>query len=168
MHPFGHNDLKGVTYETLHVNPLQGNVPNNMAKTKKREIGDKGEEVVCKYLEGKGYRIIERNYWKPWGEIDIVAENGSVLSFIEVKSVSRDFKTFNISRETGIGEGKYKMRPEENMHPAKIKRLHRAIQTYLLDHKVPEDKAWQLDLACAFLDFSTKKAKVKMLENVIL
>jgi hypothetical protein len=39
------------------------------------------------------------------------------------------------------------------MHPQKIKRLHRAIQTYLLDHKVPENREWQLDLACAFLDF---------------
>jgi putative endonuclease len=132
-----------------------------MAKTRKRELGDKGEEVVCKYLEGKGYRIIERNYWKPWGEIDIIAEKGSTISFVEVKSVSRDLqKQTDISRET--------YRPEENMHPAKVKRLHRAIQTYLLDHKVPESKLWQLDLACAFLDFSSHLAKVEMLENVVL
>jgi hypothetical protein len=54
------------------------------------------------------------------------------------------------------------------MHPAKIKRLHRAIQTYLLERKVPESKVWQLDLACAFLDFSTHKARVELLENVVL
>lgn len=131
-----------------------------MAKTPKRALGDKGEEVVCKYLEGKGYRIVERNYWKPWGEIDIVAEKGSKISFIEVKSVSRDLQTAKISRET--------YRPEENMHPAKVKRLHRAIQTYLLDHKVPEHVSWQLDLACAFLDFSTHRARVELLENVVL
>jgi putative endonuclease len=122
-----------------------------MAKTQKRELGDKGEDVVCRYLEDKGYRILERNYWKPWGEIDIIAENGSILSFVEVKTVSR--KTY---------------RPEENMHPAKIKRLHRAIQTYLLDHKVPEAKRWQLDLACAYLDLVNKTAQVEMLENLIL
>lgn len=122
-----------------------------MAKTAKRELGDKGEEVVCKYLEGKGYRILERNYWKPWGEIDIVAEKALKLSFVEVKTVSHE-----------------SFRPEENMHPAKIRRLHRAIQTYLLDHKVPEDKAWQLDLACAFLNFSTHTARVELLENVVL
>ncbi len=123
-----------------------------MAKTAKRQLGDKGEEVVCKYLESRGYVILERNYWKPWGEIDIVAEKASKLSFVEVKSVSRESS----------------FRPEENMHPAKIKRLHRAIQTYLLDHKVPEHKPWQLDLACAFLDFSTHKARVELLENVVL
>jgi Holliday junction resolvase-like predicted endonuclease len=136
-----------------------------MAKSAKRELGDKGEEVVCKYLEGKGYRIVERNYWKPWGEIDIVAEKGSKLSFVEVKSVSTDFKLKEVSRESA---DRRMIRPEENMHPAKVKRLHRAIQTYLLDHKVPENKAWQLDLACAFLDFSTHKARVELLENVVL
>lgn len=130
-----------------------------MAKTAKRELGDKGEEVVCKYLINKGYKVLERNYWKPWGEIDIVAEKASNISFVEVKSVSRDL-TSDVTRGT--------YRPEENMHPAKIKRLHRAIQTYLLERKVPENKKWQLDLACAFLDFKTHKARVELLENVVL
>lgn len=135
-----------------------------MPKTQKRELGDKGEEVVCKYLEKRGYRVLERNYWKPWGEIDIVAEKGSTISFVEVKSVSRD-----LSRETVAGDGsRGTYRPEDNMHPAKIKRLHRAIQTYLLERKIPESKEWQLDLACAFLDFSTHKARVELLENVVL
>ena len=118
----------------------------------KRKIGDIGEEVVCKYLETKGFRVLERNYLRKWGEIDIVAEKGQLLIFIEVKSVSR---------ATGL-------RPEENMHPAKLKRLHRVIQTYLLDRKVPDSKEWRVDVACVYLDFSTRKAKVEMLENVIL
>ena len=120
----------------------------------KRKIGDIGEEVVCKYLETKGFRVLERNYLRKWGEIDIVAEKGQLLSFIEVKSVSR---------EPGKG-----YRPEENMHPAKLKRLHRVIQTYLLDRKVPDSKEWRVDVACVYLDFSTRKARVEMLENVIL
>ena len=120
----------------------------------KRKIGDIGEEVVCKYLETKGFRVLERNYLRKWGEIDIVAEKGQLLIFIEVKSVSR---------EPGKG-----YRPEENMHPAKLKRLHRVIQTYLLDRKVPDSREWRVDVACVYLDFSTRKAKVEMLENVIL
>ncbi len=122
----------------------------------KRKIGDIGEEVVCKYLERKGFRVLERNYLRKWGEIDIVAEKGPLLSFIEVKSVTRE----NGSRAT--------YRPEENVHPAKLKRLHRAIQTYLLDRRVPEDRPWQVDVACVYLDFSTRKARVEVLENVIL
>ena len=131
-----------------------------MAKTAKRQLGDVGEGVACTYLEGRGYRILERNYLKPWGEIDIVAEKSNKLYFVEVKSVSRD---------TGVGDGsRGTYRPEDNVHPAKLKRLHRAIQTYLLDHKVPENKEWQIDVACVYLNFTTHKARVELLENVIL
>src|SRR3569623_1080588 len=131
-----------------------------MAKTEKRRIGDVGEEVVCKYLVNKGYVVHDRNYWRPWGEIDIVAEKLDSISFVEVKTVSRAFRAGEFSRET--------IRPEENMHPAKLKRLHRAVQTYLLDHKVPEHKEWKIDLACVFLDFSTQKTHVEVIENIIL
>jgi putative endonuclease len=128
-------------------------------KTEKRRRGDIGEDITCKYLEKKGYKILERNYLKPWGEIDIVAEKADLLSFVEVKSVSCENGT-TISRE--------KVRPEENLHAGKLKRLHRAIQTYLLQHKIPESKLWQIDLACVYLNFSTKKARVELMENIVL
>ncbi len=131
-----------------------------MAKTAKRQLGDEGEGVACQYLENKGYKVLERNYLKPWGEIDIVAQKANKLYFVEVKSVSRD---------TSLGEGsRVTYRPEENVHPAKLKRLHRAIQTYLLDRRVPEDTDWQIDVACVYLDLATRKAHVDILENVIL
>jgi putative endonuclease len=127
-----------------------------MTKTEKRRIGDIGEELACKYLERKGFRVIERNYLRKWGEIDIVAEKGPLLSFIEVKSVSRE----------SSAEGTW--RPEENVHPAKLKRLHRVIQTYLLDRKVPDNILWRIDIICVYLDFSRRRAKVEVIENVIL
>jgi putative endonuclease len=140
-----------------------------MAKTAKRRVGDQGEEVACKYLANKGYYVIERNYWKPWGEIDIIAEKGSILSFVEVKTVSRSLSTPNLLRETPSDRiSREGFRPEDNVHPAKLKRLYRAIQTYLLEKKVPETKDWQIDVACVFLDFETKKARVELLENIIL
>jgi len=127
-------------------------------KTEKRRKGDIGEDVACKYLENKGYRVIERNYLKPWGEIDIVTEKGNLLSFVEVKTVTREIG----SHETQA------VRPEENFHAGKLKRLHRAIQTYLLQHKIPESRAWQIDLACVYLNFDTKKARVELMENIVL
>jgi putative endonuclease len=143
------------------VNPVcrQAGLRKTMTKTPKRQLGDLGEDIACKYLKRKGFRILERNYLRKWGEIDIVAEKAQLLSFIEVKSVSLPAGR-QVSRES--------YRPEENVHPAKLKRLHRAIQTYLLDRKVPEDRPWRVDVACVYLDFSTRRAKVEILENVIL
>jgi putative endonuclease len=129
-----------------------------MSPSHKRKIGDIGEEVACKYLAKQRYIVLERNYLRPWGEIDIVAEKRGKLRFVEVKA---------ISCEMGAGKEGYSVRPEDNMHPGKLKRLHRAIQTYLLDHKVPEEKEWQIDLACVFLDFNAKRARVEMIENVV-
>lgn len=131
-----------------------------MTKTEKRKIGDVGEGVACKYLETKGFRVLERNYLRKWGEIDIVAEKGKLLVFVEVKSVSRESSAGHGSRET--------YRPEENVHPAKIKRLHRAIQTYLMEKRVPEDREWRLDVVCVYLNFNSRKARVEVLENVLL
>ena len=140
-----------------------------MAKTAKRQLGDTGEGVAAKYLEGKGYTVLERNYLRPWGEIDIVATRklagAKRLYFVEVKSVSREASGWpkaDVTREPSA------YRPEDNVHPAKFKRLHRAVQTYLLDHKVPDHVEWQIDVACVYLDFSIRKAHVEMLENVVL
>lgn len=50
------------------------------------ETGKLGEERVCAFLAEKGYRIIARNYRIKGGEIDIIAENGFYIAFVEVKT----------------------------------------------------------------------------------
>ena len=70
-------------------------------KTPKRQIGDTGEEVACKYLEARGFKVLERNYLRKWGEIDIIAEKAKRLYFVEVKSVSRELLGPN--RAGGLG-----------------------------------------------------------------
>jgi putative endonuclease len=54
----------------------------------KKELGAKGEEIAVRYLKSRGYRILERNYRIKLGEIDIIAEQGADLVFIEVKTRS--------------------------------------------------------------------------------
>lgn len=125
-----------------------------------QKVGLLGEDIACRYLSDKGFTIVERNYTKKWGEIDIVAsEKSGKLRFIEVKSVSRE-NTDDISRETS------QIRPEENMHPKKMERMARTIETYLAERDVRGD--WQVDLVTVFIDEVGKRAKVKMWEDVIL
>ncbi len=49
-------------------------------------LGKKGEEIALGFFRKKGYRIVERNYRTPFGEIDLIARDGEVLVFIEVKT----------------------------------------------------------------------------------
>lgn len=51
----------------------------------KRAIGAKGEELAARFLEAKGFKIVERNYRARQGEIDLVAREGKTLVFVEVK-----------------------------------------------------------------------------------
>jgi putative endonuclease len=60
----------------------QGNGP----RTKKKELGKKGEEIALRFLKKKGYRIIEKNYVCTMGEMDIIAKEKDTLAFIEVKT----------------------------------------------------------------------------------
>ena len=120
----------------------------------KKKIGALGENMACRFLVKHGFRILDRNYSKKWGEIDIVAEKDKIFRFIEVKTV--------VSYETN------RYRPEENVHYQKLKRLSRVIQTYLLDKKVSYETEWQIDVLAVFLDLENKKAKFRFTENIII
>jgi putative endonuclease len=126
-----------------------------------QKIGEMGENIAVKFLVKQGFLILDRNYTKKWGEIDIVAEKNNKIYFIEVKSVARETLD-NVFHET------FNYRPEDNMHPWKLKRMSRTIQTYLVSKKIPDEKEWQVDLLVVFLDIKNKKAKIKVVKDIIL
>jgi len=53
-----------------------------------RELGAAGEEAACSFLRRRGYRIMDRNYRCPFGEIDVIARRGGLTVFCEVKTRS--------------------------------------------------------------------------------
>ena len=133
-----------------------------------QKIGEIGENITVKFLVKHGFSIIDRNYTKKWGEIDIVAEKENKLYFIEVKSVSRETLNTFIPKSYNDSDERYEHRPEDNMHPWKLKRLSRTIQTYLLSKNIDEGKEWQVDLLVVYLCQKEKKAKVKVVSDIIL
>jgi len=126
-----------------------------------QKIGEIGENAATEFLKENGFSIVDRNYTKKWGEIDIIAEKSNKLYFIEVKSVSRPDLT-NVIHETSD-----QYNPEDNMHPWKLKRMARTIQTYLLSKNL-DDKEWQVDLLVVFLNLKDKDASIKVVEDIIL
>ena len=80
-----------------------------------------GESAACEYLTKKGYEVIERNFRKGYGEIDIVAIHRNILVFIEVKTRSSNkysgpFESISPWKLTTLVKGakfyKYIMHPE--------------------------------------------------------
>lgn len=49
-------------------------------------LGNFGEEQACRYLQDKGYKIIDKNFRNKLGEIDLIVQDGAVLCFVEVKT----------------------------------------------------------------------------------
>ena len=58
-------------------------------RVKQVRTGAVGEDIACTFLQRKGFKIIEKNYRKPWGEIDIIAEKNGEVRFMEVKGCLR-------------------------------------------------------------------------------
>ncbi len=115
-------------------------------------IGKEGEDVATEYLRENGWEIVERNYRRNYGEIDIVArETGGKLVFVEVKTVSYETPGY---------------RPEENIHPQKLRRLSRTIESYILSHRIDGD--WRFDVIAVFLNPATRQAKIRHTEDVII
>lgn len=129
---------------------------------KHNKIGAIGEELASRFLMKHGFSVIEMNYWKKWGEIDVVASKKGILHFVEVKTVSRALSNDSVSDETTDSH-----RPEDNIHPGKLKRLSRTIQSYLLEKGIDDDD-WQFDVITVLLDMDNKKAKINFLEDIVL
>ena len=139
---------------------FNGYTCNNMKNftSNSQKIGELGEDVACNFLIKNGFAVLERNYTKKWGEIDIVAEKNNKRYFIEVKSKSVASLDF-VRDETN--------RPEENMHIWKMKRLRRVVETYLISKRLG-DIEWQFDLLVIYLDIEKRLARVKVVDNIIL
>jgi putative endonuclease len=89
-----------------------------------RLLGEAGERIASKYLEDKGFHILERNVRRPEGEIDLIALEGEALVFVEVK--------LRTSRRMGAAV--------QQIAPAKAARLMSLAEGYHADHpELPAD-----------------------------
>ncbi len=104
----------------------------------RRAIGDLGEELACAYLISQGYTVVARNYTTAHGELDIVAEQGEILAFVEVKT------------RTGFAQAKRFGRPAKAVDQAKWEHIFFAAKQYLKEH--PHPGKLRLDVMEVYLD----------------
>jgi putative endonuclease len=88
-------------------------------------LGALGEDAAVALLRAGGYRIVARNHRCPRGEIDVIAEKGDLLVFVEVRT-----------RATSAFGG-----PEETVGARKQRRVIAAARDYLAQRRGPAKAA---------------------------
>lgn len=96
-------------------------IKSRSLKAELKKVGDQGEDLAAEYLERKGYTILQRNFRRRSGEIDLIAYRKGVLAFCEVKS----------SRYRGESH------PEIRVDCKKQIKLTRCARAYLLANPPP-------------------------------
>ena len=141
-----------------------------------QQIGEIGEHIACKYLIKQGFQVLERNYTKKIGEIDIVCTKDSVIHFVEVKSIVTrvtGLNQSNVSRRRSADEAGETSKnvelynPFENITRHKLRKLWRTIEWYLAERRVSRETRWQIDAIAVVLNYNTRIANVNVLWNVV-
>ena len=87
-------------------------------KSDNKSVGDFGESSACTFLKHRGYKIIDRNYSNRIGEIDIIAQKGNYIVFIEVKTRKND--------EFGS--------PADAVNKTKQHKIYKTAQSYIVNN----------------------------------
>ena len=112
-----------------------------------QQVGKWGEETAAEYLTGRGCEILARNARTPYGEIDIIAKQGEVVIFVEVKTRTSD--------KMGL--------PEESITARKRQHMISAAEHYAAEHEIDR---WQIDVI-SIERKSGSTPKVTYFENAI-
>ncbi|MCX6730159.1 MAG: YraN family protein [Candidatus Portnoybacteria bacterium] len=117
-----------------------------------KPLGDKGEKIAREYLENKGYKILDKNFrYSKLGELDIIAQRGNNIVFIEVK--------------TRMKTGPDGFWPEDNITYAKQKKLIKLSQIYLSKKKLL-NYDWQIDVLAIEI-YRDNTFDIRHLENAV-
>ena len=114
-------------------------------------IGLLGEDTAAQYLSSKGYKILERNYSKRYGEIDIVAVKNNVLVFVEVKT------------RTSVAFGS----PIEAITPWKLRQVVQTGEYYKLTHQNLPD-LMRIDAISVLINKNHEVESIEHIENITL
>jgi putative endonuclease len=116
------------------------------------EKGRLGEEIACRLIEKKGYRIVETNFRTRFGELDIIASKDNFLVFVEVKlKVGTDF---------GL--------PEEMINQAKLLQVRKTAEVYLQQNPAVANSftQYRIDAVCIVLDENNTVKEARHYENI--
>ncbi len=112
-----------------------------------KEVGEEGEKLACRFLRRKGYRVRERNYCSPCGEIDIIACDRGTIAFIEVKT--------RRTNEYGY--------PQESVNGNKQHRIRKVALTYLKKNGWKGD--CRFDIISILMSSDAKAVNIELIKD---
>ena len=112
-----------------------------------RAEGMQGEALVARYLRERGYQLAAHGYRSRYGEIDMIAWDGDVLCFVEVKTRT------NLDMAL----------PREYVTPQKQNKLRKTARMYLAEKRL--DCPARFDVAEVYAEHSFDEARIEYLEN---
>lgn len=112
------------------------------------KLGRYGENLAAEYLGRHGCRVIDRNFYTRYGEIDLIASCGDEILFCEVKT--------RTSSDCGY--------PEQAVDYYKARKLVKTIQIYLQNKRI--DKFWRLDVISVEINREMKSAKIRWFKDI--
>lgn len=121
--------------------------------TPRSELGTSGERLAEEYLVEKGYKLVERNFRKPWGEIDLVLRKNDMVVFCEVKT--RDAK--HVEHYPA----------ESSVNHLKKEKLRKICEMYLTEKRYDPQQKWQIDVIAVALDKNTGATTINHIENAV-
>ena len=125
----------------------------------RKEVGALGENVACEYLRRHGFNILDRNFVRKTGELDIIAKREDTLHFVEVKTVLAE--EFPLAENKG--EDVYD--PSLNLHAAKVRKVARTGEWYVLEKKWEGE--WQVDGCLVWLRRRDGMARINYLPKIV-
>ena len=126
------------------------------SKTRK-EVGNLGESIACEYLRRHGFKIRDRNIARKTGELDVIAEKENVLHFVEVKTVlAEEFPEEKFTKD--------EYDPSLNLHEAKVRKVARTGEWYVLEKKWEGE--WEVDGCLVWLRRRDGMARVSYLPQI--
>lgn len=120
-------------------------------KKQNLSLGQLGEQIASRYLSHRGFKLIEKNFKKRYGEIDLICIDSKTLVFIEVKT-----------RRSGKFGGS-----KEAITPWKLRSLKNAAYYYKLKHPELPDSL-RIDVVCLTLDFQNNPISIEHIPNITL
>lgn len=128
------------------------------ARSPRQTLGRRGEQIAAEHLVRRGFQILQRNYRTRWGEIDIIAFDGSALVFCEVKSrrLPRDGRSASGAERP----------PFESLHPrkrAQVRRMARRWISAVTDR--PYASVFRFDAIGVTFDWRGELVRLEHLEN---